>query len=368
MSFGSSFFVVQFKNINFVRFYYYISSWLKIILNVIIILVNYERRKSMLSIYQLMKYLRKTHNIKVKSTQTQALRNIGYYHGFKGYRFIREDKKRINFSSLDEIIALNKYDMQLKTLFYPKVMFIENALKSYVIEALLANSKSENFDIIYNDSLTAYKNHNPGSNAYKKEYTKRMNLKGKINAALVRNYHKRSVVSHFFDNDSNIPIWAIFETLTLGEFGTLFDCTCSKVKIYVSHIMKLPTNLDSDGMLTLFFIFTLKDLRNSIAHNNVIFDTRFKTGKIDRRLIKLLENEICISNIDFKYMDAYVIMITYFLRKMGETKTNCKQFILLYHQHTEYLRNELPINVYNQVVGTQHRSNMQSLQKFISNT
>ncbi len=53
--------------------------------------------------------------------------------------------------------------------------------------------------------------------------------------------------------------------------------------------MKLPTNLDSDGMNTKFFIFTVKDLRN-----------------------------------------------------------------------------ELPINIYNQVVGTQHRPNMNALQKFIS--
>lgn len=320
----------------------------------------------MLSIYQLMKYLRNTHHINVKSSQTQALRNMGYYHGFKGYRFIREDTNRVNFSSLDEIIALNKYDMRLKTVLYPKVMFIENALKSYVIEALLADSKSENFDVIYNKSLTAYRNYTPGSRAYKTEYTKRMNLKGKINAALVRDYNKRSVVAHFFNNDITIPVWTIFETLALGEFGTLYDCACTNVKLYVSNIMKLPTNLDSDGMNTKFFIFTVKDLRNAIAHNNVIFDTRFKTGKIDQRLVTLLETEVGISNIDFKYMDAYIIMITYFLRKMGETKTACKQFVASYQQQTEYLRNELPINIYNQVVGTQHRPNMNALQKFIS--
>ena len=313
-----------------------------------------------------MRILRKKHNISMKSSQTQALCNIGYYHGFKGYRFIREDTVRINFNSLDEIIALNKYDMQLKTILYPKVMFIENALKSYVIEALLLDSKSENFDVIYNKSLTSYKNHSAGSSSYKSEYTKRMDLKGKINSALIRNYNKRDVVAHFFNNDITIPIWAIFETLTLGEFGTLYNCACTNVKLHVSKIMKLPTNLDSDGMITQFFIFTLKDLRNAIAHNNVVFDTRFKTGKIYRRLISLLENEIGISNVDFKYMDAYIIMITYFIRKMGETKTSCKQFILSYQQQTEYLRKELPTNVYNQVVGTQHRTNMRALQSFIS--
>jgi glycyl-tRNA synthetase alpha subunit len=130
--------------------------------------------------------------------------------------------------------------------------------------------------------------------------------------------------------------------------------------------MKLPTNLDSDGLNTQFFIFTIKDLRNEIAHNNVIFDTRFKTGKIDKRLVTLLETEVGISNIDFKYMDAYVILIAYFLKKMGETKTTCKQFISSYQNQTEYLRNELPINIYNQVLGTQHRLNMMAIQNFIS--
>jgi len=184
----------------------------------------------MLSIYQLMKYLRNVHHINVKSNQTQALRNIGYYHGFKGYRFIREDTNRVKFTSLDEVIALNKYDMQLKAMLYPKVMFIENALKNYVIEALLVDSKSENFDIIYNKSLTAYRTHQQGSDTYKKEFTKRMNLKGKINSAFVRDYKNRSVVSHFFNNDMSIPVWAIFETLTLGEFGTLYDCASKNVK------------------------------------------------------------------------------------------------------------------------------------------
>ena len=65
-------------------------------------------------------------------------------------------------------------------------------------------------------------------------------------------------------------------------------------------------------------------------------------------------------------MDAYVIMITYFLRKMGETKTSCKQFVAAYQQQTEYLRNELPIGVCNQILLTQHRSNINTLQKFIS--
>lgn len=51
--------------------------------------------QNMLSINQLIKYLRNHHHITVKSNQAQSLRNIGYYHGYKGYRFIRTPNQRI---------------------------------------------------------------------------------------------------------------------------------------------------------------------------------------------------------------------------------------------------------------------------------
>lgn len=153
-----------------------------------------------------MKYLRNHHHITVKSNQAQSLRNIGYYHGYKGYRFIRTPNQRIPFSSLDDVIALNKFDMQLKTTIYPKVMFIENALKSYVIEAVLHDCHSENLDTIFNKSITDYKSYTPGSQQYHKQYAKRMTLKGKINNALLRDYsNKKQTVNHFFNADNQFP-------------------------------------------------------------------------------------------------------------------------------------------------------------------
>lgn len=323
----------------------------------------------MLSINQLMKYLRAHHHITVKSNQAQALRNIGYYHGFKGYRFIRTPNQRIPFSSLDEVIALNKFDMQLKTIFYPKVMFIENALKSYVIEAVLKDSKSETLDAIFEKSITDYKSYKRGGSQYHKQYAKRMTLKGKINSALLRDYsNKRQVVNHFFDGDRPIPIWAIFESLTLGEFGTFFSCASSNIKLATSSILKLPRNLDADGKITEYIIYAIKDLRNAIAHNNTIFDTRFQTNSINRRLLSLLETEIGTSGLDFKYIEAYVILTTYVLRKMGVTKTECKQFINSFADCTNELRVQMSPNVCNQILGTQQRAHLHKLQEFISNS
>lgn len=323
----------------------------------------------MLTINQLMRYLRSKHHITVKSNQSQSLRNMGYYHGFKGYRFIRTPNQRIAFSSFDEVSALNNFDMKLKALFYPKVMFIETALKSYVIEATLKDSHSENIDTIFGKSITNYRSFTPGSRNYHQEYAKRMSLRSKINSALLRDYgNKKQTVNHFFDTDRSIPIWAAFESLALGEFGTFFACANANVKKSTSAILHLPSQLDADGRITEFIIYSIKDLRNAVAHNNTIFDTRFQTGEINQRLVALLETEIGISNLDFKYNYSYVILLTYVLRKMGETKTSCKQFLNAYIALTDELRTQLPANVCNQILGTQQRPHLRQLQNFISNS
>ena len=74
----------------------------------------------------LMKYLRKKHNILIKGTKDKKnLRNIGYYHGYKGYRYINSPKNRINLSSFDEIVSIVDFDSKLKSLLYPQIMQIE---------------------------------------------------------------------------------------------------------------------------------------------------------------------------------------------------------------------------------------------------
>jgi abortive infection bacteriophage resistance protein len=245
-------------------------------------------------------------------------------------------------------------------------MFIETALKNYLIEEVLNDAKSENLDVIFNKSITYYKSMSSGSEPYKKEYSKRMALKGKINSALIRDYdRKQAIVNHFFDQDKAIPIWAIFESLTLGEFGTFFACLNKGVKLQISHLLNLPSNLDSDGKLIQYIIFTIKDLRNAIAHNNVVFDTRFNTGTINSRLISCLSSEMGIPNITFTNIDDYVILTTYILRKMQLSKTEIRQFIRNFTNAIEALRNEIPINIYNQIINTNVRNKLQILDNYI---
>lgn len=160
------------------------------------------------------------------------------------------------------MIALNQFDLDLKSLFYPRIMSIENVLKSHAIEAVLKDAKSENLDEIFEKSITEYRFLKKDSMAYHNNYSKRMTLKVKINNALINSYNHSSndIVNHFFDSDKNIPIWAMLESLTLGEFGNFY--TCSNVKKYISNeILHYPTKFDEDGKITEILIYSIKDLR-----------------------------------------------------------------------------------------------------------
>lgn len=317
----------------------------------------------MYSIQDLKQHLKDKHGLSVNTNQEQDLRNIGYYHGYKGYRFIREAKNPIKFTAFSQVVSLNNFDMQLKGIFYPNLMFIENALKSYVIDAVLEECKSEKLSEIYKTGLTYYKdNFTAGSNNYKKEFKKRMDLEMKISSTLSRDYmNGRKHVNHFYNQDKEIPVWAAFESLSLGEFGTFYSCANKNIRLKVSQRLKLPKNLDDDGFLLGDIISVLKYLRNAIAHNGIIFDTRFAAAKVPARIKKLLEQELHVKVVDFNYIVSYVGLVIYLLNCMQENK-RARSFIQEFIKLHEILK-KLPVECLLQIKGSVYEPTIKSFGK-----
>ncbi len=319
----------------------------------------------MYSLNDLAVHLKNKHNLPVQSNQIQDLRNIGYYHGYKGYRFIRKAGNLINFTAFGQIVDLNNFDMQIKGLFYPNLMFIENALKSYVLEATLAECQSEKLNDVYKKGLTYYSEFSAGTPPYKKEFKRRMELEMKISNALIRDYMAdKAIEAHFYNQDKEIPIWAAFESLTLGEFGTFFACSNKTIRNNVSSLLNLPTNLNSDSFLLKEIIFSLKDLRNSIAHNGIIFDTRFATSKVPNRIKRLIENEMKLNQIDFNYIVSYIALIVFLLKQMGENR-RAKSFINEYVKLQNMLK-RLPANTSIKIFGSQDAAVVTAMLKYVS--
>ena len=90
--------------------------------------------------------------------QKRQLRNTGYFHGYKGYRFFKDRSRRIPFVSYEEINATIAYDTKMKSLFYDKIMFIETAVKNYALECILDNDHSESIQVMFDKAVCGYAN------------------------------------------------------------------------------------------------------------------------------------------------------------------------------------------------------------------
>ena len=204
------------------------------------------RRKSKpKNIDSLMEYLQEEKGIWISGDlQKRQLMNMGYYHGYKGYRYIKNPQKRVPYSNFEELAAIYEFDAGLKALFYPCVMKIETAFKNYALEVIIDKSKSESFSCIYNTLLNNYKSFSTNQknyaseekrkeaeDKYDNELQRRLALRDKIYKIQTNAFgHHNKIARHYLTKDANLPIWAIFELLCLGDFGTFVSCLNQKCR------------------------------------------------------------------------------------------------------------------------------------------
>lgn len=84
--------------------------------------------------------------------------------------------------------------------------------------------------------------------------------------SIIYSHKERDVIGHFRDIDKDIPIWAVFEVMTLGNFGSFYDCLDDRVKTTIVHDLGMPDNLDSEAFLK-DAIFALKILRDMVKYS-----------------------------------------------------------------------------------------------------
>lgn len=66
----------------------------------------------------LMRHIRDCHGISIYGSRNkQNLLNMGYYHGYKAYRFLGKKDNKIEYKDFEEIISIYKFDTELKNIF-----------------------------------------------------------------------------------------------------------------------------------------------------------------------------------------------------------------------------------------------------------
>lgn len=318
----------------------------------------------------LMRHLRNSGIHISGSTQKSQLRNTGYFHGYKGYRFFGTSSNRLPFTSYDELYATIQYDSKLKNLLYGKMMYIETALKNVALESILLYTNSESIQAMYDKAICSFRNcpNHFTLDQRRKAQQNKLNLEGMIHTSLTKAYRSDNPkITHFYNNVgyAGVPIWSLFEIMTLGDFGFLLSCLVHDVRDDISHRLGLNVSADTNRELIYKYIYTLKDLRNAIAHNAVVFDTRFRNIDPTRAMRRCLEQEIGLPYVNFKSIGDYVILMCYFMKLLDLTKTEIKALIRDFEKITDDYRNSVSPAVANIVIHPDLASRMTILKNYI---
>ena len=282
--------------------------------------------------------------------EKQKLINTGYFHGYKGYRFFENSQNRLPFTSYDEIYATIQYDSNLKSLLYGKMMYIETAVKNIALESILVNANSESIQDMYDKVVSGYHNAPPTATTEqkKKMQQNKLNLQNSIQSNLAYAYKKNNPkITHFYNNIgySDVPVWALFEIMTMGDLGYLLSCLTYNVRNDISKRLGLNLSCDTGRQLIYKYIYTLKDLRNAIAHNAVVFDTRFRNIDPNNAMKQCLKLEIGLPYVNFKTIGDYIILMCYYLKLLQVSKTEIKAFIREFEKLTNNYRQAINSSV-----------------------
>lgn len=235
-------------------------------------------------------------------------------------------------------------------------MFIETAVKSIALERIMKDANSKNIQDMYKTVVAGYSNLPAGANAdeKKKAQANKLKLESNIQNCLSRAYGQGNVkITHFYNNQiyGDVPLWALFEIITLGDFAYILSCLTYDIRDHITSDLGMRvSSTDTNRELIYKYLYLLKDLRNAIAHNSVVFDTRFRNFDPTSAMKTNLKNEFSLPYLNFKTIGDYVILICYYLVLLKVSKTEIKAFIRDFEKVTQNYQKAVAENVARMVI------------------
>ncbi|MDE8732278.1 Abi family protein [Eubacteriales bacterium DFI.9.88] len=302
------------------------------------------------TINSLMRHLRNDCHIQISgSYQKKQLVSYGYYHGYKGYRFIKNKHNQIPYTDFSEVVAVIEYDNNLKAALYSDLMFVETSIKNIVCNESVNGLKLGTFEHVYKERMR-------DNTTNTKLQSKRLKLRNSVYSKLSIRYHDEEgndnqMVRHFYNRGEDAPLWVVFEILYLSDLASFFECLNEIMRERImTQLNMFDVSLDTNRNLLSSMLYTIKSLRNSVAHNNIIFDTRFKDRKINPVLKKWIEKETSIQNITLYSLIDYIIIVCCLLKRVDFSSTRAKSLVHAYKEHNQLLQNSVAPTIYGQII------------------
>lgn len=234
----------------------------------------------------------------------EVLLDIGYFRlGFYCFPFEKEYPKRknrthfyIENTEFDDIVKLYYFDYDLRNILMKYINRIEINFRTYLIY-FISNK--------YKDSPTWFADPTIMNSRYVNSFDEHVyNEKFKTNP-IIKRHHKQHI------NDKYAPAWKTIEFMTFGSILQLFENL--KSEIAKSEIAK-HYGIKSVNVFQ-NYMETIKLIRNTCAHNGVLFDLSLPLSIANGPAGKLDNNQK--SNLQ-----GALLVITYILKQISENRAN----------------------------------------------
>lgn len=197
-----------------------------------------------------------------ETTAKETLRQIGYYALITGYKDLFKDPTTRNYresTTLDDLVALYRFDEHLRELTLHYLLQIERHLRS---------SLSYAFCNTFGDQQSAYLNVRNFDATSPKRQAKIQTLIDKhLSSTLRRN--DLPYLEHYRTVHQNVPLWVLVNALTFGNLSKFYELSAPQVRAAVSR--------EFEGINTRQFaqlVDILTDFRNLCAHGDRLFSFR----------------------------------------------------------------------------------------------
>lgn len=305
-----------------------------------------EEKTSYLNVDGLVEHLHENGISISGDEQIRDLINFGYYHGYKGYRSFKPTKTVVPFADFREISATIRYDSELKAILYPKLMFIETALESIIPQKIAEVTKSGTLVSMMNSAIENYQRCDQTLPRSKK--TEKQNnffrLQKDLENSISRAYSKDNpIITHFINNSGrDLPIWALFEILSLGEVETILKDSVFDVREAVSEVFGIEKKDDTNRDFLVVMMKQLRFLRNAVAHNDIVYDIRFKRNDAPKSVYELLRRFGGLPSFQCESIFEYFVLLSWFMKQLGCSKEEITDFLRSYEKATDDYKQKIP--------------------------
>ena len=175
------------------------------------------------------------------------------------------------------------------------------------------------------------------------------------------------MVRHFYNRGEDAPLWVIFEIFYLSDLASFFEClNTSTRETILSQLNMFDISIDTNRELLSNILYTIKALRNAVAHNNIIFDTRFKDRKLSHVLKRWTEHETGIQNITLYSLIDYIIIICCLLKRIDFSGLRAKELLHQYKAQNVLLQNSVAPNIYNMIISQNVSVKISALETYLN--